>query len=607
MKNIFLLVLLFVGLGAIAQIPNGGMVQKMDVRTEFNLPFYSTLPATGKPRFMLYDYNGADSALYVRSYDGTRWIKFSGNLSANNGVSFSNNNFKLGGPLIESTNLNAGNNNLSFTGNLGFTNSSRDDGISEGTEWVQRYNNLQFISINYSNNKSSFSENTSDSIRIGAKNNLTRINQIKITGDSIWFQKAIGNALGVRTFQASYENLASSVSKYKIMALDSNSGAMVTINPSLIGSSYTASEGVSLSANNFKLGGLLTENRTINAQGNSLTMDGTADILKINGQSGYNLWSTVSDVGVGVVGHVFPGNTGAVGVLGIGSDGIAGHFRATNGTGLMVESQTATAGFNVAHFVSGNPSNNTVTGNLQIDKVISGTPLAGFGTKINIGLKTAGTSTVVNSTSFQSKWTNPTYGTETSDLDIINRNNGSGSNVMTLKGNGQLVLPQYIGTNFNANISRNLAVDATGNIITAPSSGDFVVKPSSESLVNSIAYQADDHLFYNLISGSTYKIEIFLIVNIQDFTSDFNFRIDAPAFDFGRLFTQNININNVGVAFGSNNGVFVTTAGYYMVRMDGFIKPTTSGNVSISWAQDVSSATPVTMVAGSYIKVQKLL
>jgi len=139
----------------------GGQFDKLKVNSTLQVPFYSTLPGSGLSREMVFDYNGADSGLYFRSYDGTRWIKFP---------------------------VNGGNSNWTLNGNAGTNPSTNFIGTTDNQDFVIKRNNKSYLNLR------------SDKAIIGEDASLTWINSNPPV-NAAWQNVAFGNGLFVGVAQ----------------------------------------------------------------------------------------------------------------------------------------------------------------------------------------------------------------------------------------------------------------------------------------------------------------------------------------------------------------------------------------------------------------------
>ena len=265
-------------------------------------------------------------------------------------------------------------------------------------------------------------------------------------------------------------------------------------------------------------GSALLHTSYINAGTFNLTMTGTnassADgVLRIDNTNSAGLGakiglvvnSTASSLGVGIQGTgalygvtgSAPGSIGVVGsgnygvqgngdlfgVYGIGnplynSIGVAGQNNGSGDGGSFTSTgggrgMTASAVGNVAGRFSRSDAANSVTEIVHISKSRTGaSAAAGLGCSIDFEIESATDNFFATSNQIISKWTDATNATRTSQFEITGVNSGTTARKLALAGNGQLILDNYTNqSSFTGTAVANLAVDASGNVITTATGG----------------------------------------------------------------------------------------------------------------------------------------
>lgn len=139
-----------------------------------------------------------------------------------------------------------------------------------------------------------------------------------------------------------------------------------------------------------------------------------------------------------------------------------------------------------------------------------------------------------------------------------------------------------------------------------------VDKPSDEQVVSSIALQDDDHLTIPVSVGGRYAIDAMLVAS-GDPAADLLLTIAAPAGSTGHWTPGGVTL---GVSDGTGSirltrydpgasvGVGITAAGLVVAPL-GTITAGNNGTITVQWAQNVSSATPTILRAGSWLRVTR--
>lgn len=291
------------------------------------------------------------------------------------------------------------------------------------------------------------------------------------------------------------------------------------------GTTYTASNGLTLSGSDFQLGSntpgasTLTNDRQIDAGANTLLLTGNTiagdPILSItststaaasNLQKGlnvslsgansnssqvtYGIYSSNTHTGSGVPTNygVYGTASGGIlnyGVYGISADyigvsgtsttgygvtggttsGIGGSFTSGSSTGLEAASTSS-----ISAQLTVNPSSgSTVVTNIVLKRITSTSASNGIGQSIDFTTKTSTGLPVSNQ--LISKWTDATDSTRTSQFIITGVNSGTTGDILTLNGNKSIKANGYGSGTFTGTATYNLQVDASGNIIESTVGG----------------------------------------------------------------------------------------------------------------------------------------
>ncbi|MER8197058.1 hypothetical protein ABTY00_24210 [Streptomyces microflavus] len=139
-----------------------------------------------------------------------------------------------------------------------------------------------------------------------------------------------------------------------------------------------------------------------------------------------------------------------------------------------------------------------------------------------------------------------------------------------------------------------------------------VDKGADEQVVSSIVLQDDDHLTLSVTAGGRYTIDAMLAVD-GDPAADLLLTLAAPPGSSGYWTPGAITL---GVSDGTGSirltryapgapiGVGITAAGLIVAPL-GTITAGANGTIAVQWAQNVSSATPTIVRAGSWLRVTR--
>lgn len=225
-------------------------------------------------------------------------------------------------------------------------------------------------------------------------------------------------------------------------------------------STYTASEGLTMTSNNATLGGTITTDRTITLGTKKilLTGSGTYGLHVINSGGGYGIYSE-NTTGSGIVGSASSSGAGVQGW-------------STSGNGLFAYTVSGPSAIhtqidNTNPIITGiagdaNASNNTVVDVMQLTKLTSGTPAVGMGARIRLGAEIGVTSSSYPVAQFEGVITNATEATRSSKVIIRGINNTSEQPFLEM---------QLGGVNLTNNGTDTLATKAYARSLSSGGSG----------------------------------------------------------------------------------------------------------------------------------------
>lgn len=272
------------------------------------------------------------------------------------------------------------------------------------------------------------------------------------------------------------------------LAVDS-SGNVIEMPAPSSGGTYTVDNGLTENvANNFRLGGILLQNTTIDATASHTLLITGSVPSSTNSVFRVNNTLTGSTASQAIIGTISASNTNvnsvaisgsansAVGIGGGTNTGTAVFGQATSGRGVHGNSTTGVGG----HFQSntGTPlyahdfssATNTITTILRLSRVSSGTPGNGIGGKIDFQAK-ASDAANYSTNELISKWTDATTATRTSQFIITGVNSGTTGDILTLNGNKSIRFNGYGINTFSGTAAYLLGVDASGNVVETAGGG----------------------------------------------------------------------------------------------------------------------------------------
>lgn len=146
-----------------------------------------------------------------------------------------------------------------------------------------------------------------------------------------------------------------------------------------------------------------------------------------------------------------------------------------------------------------------------------------------------------------------------------------------------------------------------------------VQKTADESVTSSTTLQNDNHLLVSVLTSAQYEIIVRLAVN-GGASGDFKMAWTMPAGVTGQRFSAGpavssatstadttVRASGLTSSFTTeiNYGVFSTGQLSFIEETLYVVTAGTAGTVQLQWAQNASSATATTVVAGSYITVRR--
>ena len=171
----------------------------------------------------------------------------------------------------------------------------------------------------------------------------------------------------------------------------------------------------------------------------------------------------------------------------------------------------------------------------------------------------------------------------------------------------------------NANDVTQVAGDITDKrtyaIVGSPLlEGEYIVKSVNESVTNSSTLQDDDELFFAAEANSTYRIEIGLARSYNALSgANLKVRVDIPtdgdalmvaAHETGNNANSRALRGNRDLSTTGNDPANIEETAIFLV---GFILiGITAGNVRVRWAQNGATSQTLTVLAGSYLRYEKI-
>lgn len=360
-----------------------------------------------------------------------------GDITADNGITANTtSNTRLGGPLIQNTQITGGGSAYDIAiGDPGSTDPM-------GTITLHASTALEL--------------NTPNIISTSAVNGQVFKLIDDTTGEGDWADAITLTTTGT-TGPATYDGNTLNIPQYSV--------------------AYTASNGITPNspvANNFKLGGTLIENTTLN--GSSL-YNVTITSSK-NGSS--TLFVTNSDGSV-----TTPGS--ALTVTAVAGDGIllsAGNDGLTSDVsgGYAIIGKSSAVSASVAKFESKVLGTNNIVTNTDLVRSIGGGAVTGFGQSFDFSLEDSTGASIIKANKIISKWTNSTVGMLKSQLEFWGVENDILARKMNIAPSGQVTVDGYVGGLFDGSPISYLGVDTFGNVITGPGGSGPVIQNGGTAL-----------------------------------------------------------------------------------------------------------------------------
>jgi hypothetical protein len=158
-----------------------------------------------------------------------------------------------------------------------------------------------------------------------------------------------------------------------------------------------------------------------------------------------------------------------------------------------------------------------------------------------------------------------------------------------------------------------------GQVLTAADVNSWFVplvayKTANESVTSSTTLQNDDELFVSLAATAVYTLDMFILFDGSS-TGDIKWKFTFPAgvtFNLIDLHESTPTVNN-----NANMAIFNQTethalgcngAGTFLpIFHTGIVTTTgTAGTLQLQWAQNTSNATATRVIAGSYMRLQRV-
>lgn len=146
-----------------------------------------------------------------------------------------------------------------------------------------------------------------------------------------------------------------------------------------------------------------------------------------------------------------------------------------------------------------------------------------------------------------------------------------------------------------------------------------VRKTADESVTSSTTPQNDDELFFAIAANEIWAVDFSIFYWAANTTPDINVRVTAPAGasgGYGSMGLARSITSNVGsletfynaISGGTNGAGAYTTGGDLVLKTWALVvNSSTAGNVNFQFCQDTSSATAITVKAGSFLVAHRLL
>jgi len=312
-------------------------------------------------------------------------------------------------------------------------------------------------SIDFHNQHSNGQSNLSNQIisTWSTANSATRVSQLIITGVNSAVTSDLLTISGSGATRLNKYGVATfSGTPAYALAVEAD-GDIIETAVSGSGFVYTASNGLTMTANNVTFGGTLTGATTINTGGFATTWTGA------------NTGTTFTITNTSSGGALYVSSTSNTAISGIGTTGKGGAFQSTDGNGVEATTSSASSAAGSFNLIAATTS--TVRSVMDVSRLTSGTAANGIGSSISFN-----TSTTVGgklSNELISKWTDATDATRTSQFIITGVNSAVTADLFTLSGSGSLKLNKYGVNTFAGVAAYVIGVDASGNLVEVAAAG----------------------------------------------------------------------------------------------------------------------------------------
>jgi hypothetical protein len=213
------------------------------------------------------------------------------------------------------------------------------------------------------------------------------------------------------------------------------------------GSTYTASNGLTMSGSDVQLGGILLNNTTINTNTyNTIFSGANSDygngVVSVkNSANGFTLYAESTGSGSPAI-YGVANDAGSTGVSGYSTNGIGIGANSQSGTALYVTTSGGLPVFIDANYASNSSINNAIKIFAETGNPTDAQSGMGASISFNLSDNTSGSEEV---NSIISKWAD--ISSKTSEFSITGIDNAVAKTLIRLKGNGKIVLsqapPQY--------------------------------------------------------------------------------------------------------------------------------------------------------------------
>jgi hypothetical protein len=213
------------------------------------------------------------------------------------------------------------------------------------------------------------------------------------------------------------------------------------------GSTYTASNGLTMAGSDVQLGGTLSNNTTINTNTYNTIFTGTNSdygngVVSVkNSANGFTLYAESTGSGSPAI-YGVANDAGSTGVSGYSTNGIGIGANSQSGTALYVTTSGGLPVFIDANYASNSSINNAIKIFAETGNPTDAQSGMGASISFNLSDNTSGSEEV---NSIISKWAD--ISSKTSEFSITGIDNAVAKTLIRLKGNGKIVLsqapPQY--------------------------------------------------------------------------------------------------------------------------------------------------------------------